>query len=176
MTLNERTYQIIIGVLVLIILVGGWFAFGKKQSSTTGSPAVAKTDTMQDTSSSMSGSEDVMGSSGSGSSMAVSGDAVSVSDQPAGDKVAVNSVYLPQMGWVAVRDSSGHVLGAARLDAGTHSDVQVDLLRNTEAGEHYQVLLYIDDGDKVYDLHKDTLLTNSDGAVAGATFTASHGD
>jgi hypothetical protein len=106
----------------------------------------------------------------------VSGEAVSVGDQPAGSYVMVKSVTLPQMGWVAVRDSSGRTLGAARFEAGTYSAVQVPLLRNTVSGEHYQVLLYIDDGDKVFDLHKDTLVMNADGSVAGTTFTALNGD
>jgi hypothetical protein len=40
----------------------------------------------------------------------------------------------------------------------------------------YQVLVYVDDGDKSFDLHKDTLVMSSDGAVSGAMFSALHGD
>lgn len=106
----------------------------------------------------------------------MSGNAVSVSDQPAGSFVTIASATLPQTGWVAVRDAAGKTLGAKRLDAGTAEAVQVPLLRNTVTGEKYQVLLYTDDGDKTFDLHKDTLVTNSDGTVAGASFTALNGD
>lgn len=90
--------------------------------------------------------------------------------------MSVSSATLSQTGWVAVRDSGGRVLGAARLDAGVHEAVQIPLLRNTVSGEHYQVLLYTDDGDKAFDLHIDALVMNSDGSIAGAAFTALNGD
>jgi len=108
--------------------------------------------------------------------MNVGGEAVSAGDQPAGSIVVVKSVTLSELGWVAVRDSNGRILGATRVDVGAHEAVQVELLRNTTTGEHYQVLLYTDDGDKAFDLHKDTIVTNSDGSVAGAAFTALNGD
>ena len=97
---------------------------------------------------------------------------MTVADQPAGSVVKIASLTLSQLGWVAIRDSKGWVLGAGRFEAGTSSNVEVVLLRNTVAGEKYQVLLYSDDGDKQYDLHKDSLVMNADASVAGATFTA----
>ncbi len=171
MTFSERTYQISIGVLVLVILVGGWWAFDKKGlpikgDATTLSEAVSQnSDAAADAT---SGTRPVTPAA----SVAVSGDAVSVQDQSAGDTVRVDSATLPHMGWVAVRDGDGRVLGAARLEAGAHTTVQVELLRATETGERYQILLYVDDGDKAFDLHKDTLLMNADGSVSGAAFTA----
>lgn len=171
MTVSERTYQAIIGVLVLALLVGAWWMFGTQRS--------AVQDTTASGSTQLSGTtpnEDTASSGSMTGGMTVSGDAVSVGDQPAGSFVVVGSATVPQMGWVAVRDSSGRVLGAARVEAGTHQAVQVELLRNTVAGEMYQVLVYVDDGDKVFDLHKDTLVMNADGAVSGAMFSALHGD
>jgi hypothetical protein len=96
---------------------------------------------------------------------------VEVADQPAGSIVAIHSVTLVKMGWVAVRDNEGRILGAARFDEGTHTGI-VELLRNTVAGNSYQVLLYVDDGDRAFDLHKDILVSESDGRVAGTTFVA----
>ena len=109
-------------------------------------------------------------------SVTMSGQAVTVVDQPAGSIVKVASVTLPDIGWVAVRDNNGRVLGARRFEAGTNENVEVILLRNTVAGEKYQVLLYVDDGDKAYDLHKDSLVMNADASVAGTTFTATAGN
>jgi len=99
-----------------------------------------------------------------------SGEEVSVADQVAGESVLIASVTLNQMGWVAVRDEDGRVLGAARLDAGSWENVTVPLLRGTTAQKSYQVLLYVDDGDRAFDLHKDILITDAGGGVAGTTF------
>jgi len=76
------------------------------------------------------------------------------------------------VGWIAVRDSNGRTLGAGRFEAGTHSNVEVPLLRTTLTGQSYQVLIYVDDGDRVFDLHSDILVTRSDGSVAGDVFSA----
>lgn len=98
-------------------------------------------------------------------------ESVSVADQPAGDTVTIASVTFTEVGWVAVRDDRGWTLGAKRFEPGTHSNVAMSLLRATEAGQRYQVLLYIDDGDGAFDLDKEILVTRSDGSVAGVTFT-----
>lgn len=171
MTFSERTYQISIGVLVLIILVGGWWALDKKGLPMKDGASTGP-DTTQQNANTANDTSNTKQSVAATSPIEVSGDAVSVQDQPAGSVVSVASATVPQTGWVAVRDENGRVLGAARLEAGSHALVQVELLRATETGGRYQVLLYVDDGDKVFDLHKDTLVINADGSVSGAAFTA----
>lgn len=96
---------------------------------------------------------------------------IAVKDQLAGSTVTVDSVTFTQTGWVAIRDDRGWTLGAARFEAGTHDAVEVPLLRATEAGQRYQALLYIDDGDGKFDLDKEILVTRSGGSVAGMTFS-----
>ncbi len=100
------------------------------------------------------------------------GESVNVADQPAGMEVKISSLSLSEMGWVGVRDSEGRVLGAGRFDAGSFKNVSVPLLRATAIGESYQVLLYADDGDRQFDLHKDVLVTGPYGGVAGTNFKA----
>lgn len=174
MTFSERTYQVIIGVLVLIIIIGGWLMFaGKASAPATESDQMASSSDM--TGAVSSGTDTTGQTSSSGATyttMPAGSDAVSVVDQSAGSNVAVKSVSLEAAGWVAVRDASGKTLGAAWFPAGTQMNVSVSLLRATVAGQRYQVLLYADNGDKQFDLHTDTLLTQSDGSVAGTTFTA----
>lgn len=177
---NERTYQIIIGVLVLIIVVGGWFAFGRTAGTgATGSTEMSTTTTRGSAGGNSTGGTATQTStsggsqaSGSASTASAGNDSVSVSDQAAGTSVAVSSVSLSEAGWVAVRDDSGRILGAAWFPAGEKSNVSVPLLRATVKGGRYQVLLYADNGDKQFDFHVDTLLMNASGAVAGTTFTA----
>lgn len=82
-------------------------------------------------------------------------EAISVTDQPAGDTVVVASITAPSSGiWVAVREirgnDLGNVLGAART-IGLHSNFQVSLLRATKPGRSYAVELYRDDAGGVFD-------------------------
>ncbi len=173
--MHDRTNQVIVGVVVVILIAGAWYvgrAQGKIPSGTTTSTA-----TVSDSDEEEAGdtSTNVKTSASSNVSLALimtRGESVAVVDQSAGPVVKVASVTLPQLGWVAVRDSKGWVLGAGRFVAGTSKNVEVILLRNTVAGEKYQVLLYSDDGDMKYDLHKDSLVMNADASVAGTTFTA----
>ncbi len=90
----------------------------------------------------------------------------------AGKQVAAASLTLSQPSWIAIRDSNGRILGAAWFPKGSHSKVTVPLLRATTAGQKYQVQLYADNGDRMFDTHADILITGAGGAVAGTTFTA----
>ena len=173
MKINEWMYQSVIGVLVIIILLLTWWIASRPGFGVY--PAVSgKTAT---TTNNVTGPSTVVKSSAStsqpSSATTVSkGDSVSISNQSASKAVMVSELNVPQQSWVAIRDSNGRILGAAWFAAGKHTKVTVPLLRSTTAGQKYQVLLYADNGDRIFDLHKDILITNSGGAVAGTTFTA----
>lgn len=172
MDMNDTGNRVIVGIVAVLLIIGAWY-LGTTFKPSSVSKSATSGENMTDTSS--SGSSGVTVSTPI-ATVTVGGEAVSVKDQPAGSFVVVESANLSQEGWVAVRDASGRTLGAARLDAGAHSAVQVELLRGTEAGQKYQVLLYADNGDKEFDLHTDTLVMNSDGSVAGASFSALSGN
>ena len=102
---------------------------------------------------------------------------VSVTDQPSGDTVTVESVTVPPPGaWVAVREvSSGgdlrNILGAVRVN-GPRSLIPVALLRATEPDRPYAVELYRDDGDGTFDPSADSVYVDFDsGAPAVARFS-----
>src|SRR3989344_3291346 len=107
--MSERIYQVIIGVLVLVVLVGGWMMVASKRdgASTTMGPVSADTATGQ-----VSGSEENaasettegLSSSSVVPSQTASGEAVAAADQAAGNSVTVQSVTLKELGWVAVMD------------------------------------------------------------------------
>lgn len=172
--MNDTGNRVIAGIVVVLLVIGAWY-LGTSFKPSTATKTTTGISTSATTAGTSSDTKTTTATSGA-TAVQVSGSAVTVKDQPAGSYVMVASVTLPQMGWVAVRDAEGRTLGAGRFDAGTYSAVQVPLLRNTVSGERYQVLLYIDDGDKVFDLRKDTLVMNSDGSVAGTNFTALNGD
>ncbi len=168
---SQRTYQIIIAILVIVILVCGWIAFHK------GSGLSVSMESATSTASNVTMAANATSSGNASQSttaytVATTTEAVSVSNQPAGMSVTVASVSVNQRDWIAIRDASGRTLGAALFSAGVHTNVTVPLLRATVAGERYQVLLYVDDGSKQFDLHKDALLIGTGGAVIGTTFTA----
>jgi hypothetical protein len=180
MDMNDTGNRVIAGIVAVLLIIGAWY-LGTifKSGPLMGTHATSTATTSGSAAGNTSGTGSITGtvtSPNSGGTVTVGGEAVSVGDQPAGSFVSVTSVSVAKTGWVAVRDASGHVLGAARVEAGTHEAVQVPLLRNIAAGQKYQVLLYTDDGDKKFDLHKDTLVMNADGTVAGASFSALNGD
>jgi len=90
---------------------------------------------------------------------------VMVQDQSAGMGVSITSMNLTRETWVAVRDSKS-ILGAGRFSPGATSGT-VKLLRATEAGKAYQVVVYVDDGDKKFDFKVDAVVPG-----VGSTFTA----
>ncbi len=85
-------------------------------------------------------------------------------DQVAGKVVTIaESKYPAEAGWVVVRDYTdgvaGWVLGAARFNTEEGlTPTAVNLLRDTVAGNSYQVVYYSDNGDKVFDLGDDLVI------------------
>ena len=171
MDMNNTGNRTIAIIVLVILIIGAWY-IGRTQPSLGGIVGtVSNTSNSAETSSANSNTSGTAETSGTGS-LAANGESVSVANQPAGATVAASSLYLSQAGWIAIRDNEGRTLGAAWFPAGTQTAASVPLLRATTAGQTYQVLLYADDGDKQFDLHKDTLITNADGSVAGTTFSA----
>lgn len=178
--LNDMPTRIAAGIVLGLLFLGGWWLIARNSMNDTaaekGSEAttVAETTTeREDGTASSPVVESVLGPISEDTPIiAGSDEALEVADQAPGMSVKVASANLVQTGWIAVRDSNGRTLGAGRFEAGAHQGVEVPLLRGTEAGQSYQVLIYVDDGDRVFDLHKDILVTRSDGSVAGDVFSA----
>ncbi|RJQ34237.1 hypothetical protein C4568_02725 [Candidatus Parcubacteria bacterium] len=170
--MSERIYQVVIGVLVLVVLVGGWMMIAGKRAkpSTTMAPVSTTEEKEEVSGEEKSDAKPSEAASPAAPSKPASGEAVKVVDQTAGKMVAVESVTLKNRGWVAIEDDKEWILGAARLEAGTHEDVEVELLRATVKGGTYKAILFVDDGDGKFDMHKDTVIKNSDGSTLSAAF------
>ena len=101
---------------------------------------------------------------------------ISVTNQPFGDTVIVESVTVPPPGvWVAVREVNGsdlgNVLGAVRV-SGPRSSISIPLLRATESGRSYAVKLYRDDDNGIFDVAVNSVYVDFDtGARVVAYFT-----
>lgn len=83
---------------------------------------------------------------------------VAVNEQAAGDSVAIARMQLDAVSWVAVRDERS-ILGAARFEAAATSG-SVPLLRATVSGAEYRVVVYRDNGDRVFDHTVDALVAD----------------
>jgi len=100
-----------------------------------------------------------------------------VAGQAAGSNVVVTNVEMPEDGWLVVHEvSDGHVgnaLGAARRDKGSYDSVNIELLRGTTPGSEYMVVLYADNGNKVFELKTDLPVVNTNGDPVMHAFTTS---
>lgn len=94
--------------------------------------------------------------------------------QTAGKSVYVKNVSLSDNAWVVVREDAagemGNILGAQWLPKGTASETTVDLLRGTVSGKKYYVVLYNDNGDRIFGTSSDLPMKNK-GSLISATFT-----
>jgi hypothetical protein len=172
---NMNRNTIITGVIALIVgVLIGWFigqSSGTPKTAMTGEKMVANID------SAMSDDKSKDGAMMEGDSMkTVDADAaVLVSDQAAGNTVTVASVETSESTWVAIREGvnggMGNILGASRIDAGASNNIVVDLLRPTMAGNDYYVVLFNDNGDRMFD-HKIDMPLSSDGVIITQTFKA----
>ncbi len=102
--------------------------------------------------------------------------AVSAGDQAPGMQVTLTAVSLEHAGWAVIHEDKsgkpGSILGAQRLDGGSHSNVVVDLLRATTAGGTYYAMLHSDNGDRTFDYKIDVPLVDGSGNPVMTRFTA----
>ncbi|MBI2048425.1 MAG: hypothetical protein HYT30_00660 [Parcubacteria group bacterium] len=100
--------------------------------------------------------------------------ALMVGDQESGSTVRVVSAEFAVPGWIVVHETQGgHVLnalGAARVDSGIHTDAVVELLRGTEPGGSYAVILYSDNGNKEFEIRGDLPIIDTEGNPVMKTF------
>ncbi len=101
---------------------------------------------------------------------------LSIVAQSAGNSVLINSITMPEDGWIVVHEIKDNIisnaLGAARRDAGQYTDISVYLLRDTQPDNEYMVVLYKDNGDKTFDLSADKPFANADGEHVMSKFIA----
>lgn len=100
--------------------------------------------------------------------------AISVEDQPPGNRVAVASASLSVSAWIAIHEDQagkpGRILGARRLDPGTWSNAEVELLRAAQPGQTYYAMLHREDGDRQFDQAKDLPIADAAGNPITASF------
>jgi hypothetical protein len=164
---------------VIVGLIVGWG--GTSTALHRGAPEDKMADKAADGVSKEDATAAVTDASGVSSDTAATGvmasgeNSVSVKDQAAGSKVAVENATLSQMSWVVVHEQTsgmpGKILGAHRYDKGMYL-AEVELLRPTVQGQTYYVMLHADDGDKEFDPTKDKPMLGADNKPIMNTFQA----
>lgn len=158
--------------MVIVLLVLAWWLFTKPQGASMGNNATTTATTTSTVGSTTTGTGTTVttGTTSATVTTSLKGESVQVDDQPAGSSVNIAKLTVTRSTWVAVRDARS-VLGARRFEPGVTSGT-IPLLRATTAGQNYTVVMYVDDGDKAFDVRKDLLVTNGTGAPVGDMFAA----
>lgn len=171
---NQTTQWILIGVGALVVIIGGWWIWSRNPQApapentgtTTGTSTGTATGTATgSTNGTATGSTSGGTSSTASMTTASSGESLSVNDQPAGGSVIIASATLVKPSWIAIKDANGWVLGASRFDGTAVANGTVSLLRATEKGKIYYAIIYVDDGDKKFDIKLDAIVTAGGTAV-----------
>ena len=149
---SNTTNWVIIGAVVVVLLLGGVWLMQRStdESMDSGTPTTG-------TNTGGNGTTPTTGTGTTPITTSAEGEKITVDNQAAGVSVRIASMNLTRETWVAVRDERS-ILGAGRFAAGTASG-SVELLRGTEAGKSYSVVVYIDNGNRAFDLTGDELVT-----------------
>jgi len=179
---RENNKLIIVAIVSLIVGVAlGAVMFGSKASDTPKSTMKDDDGVMSDTSNSdtaVLGDTDTRTSptiQDSGvTAVKIGGSTLTVTDQVSGGTVLIDSVLLAKDAWVVVHEDRdgmiGNILGAQYLQAGSYESVIVTLLRDTMPETRNYVTIYIDDGDRLFDYKKDSMVTNESGGPIAVAF------
>lgn len=103
-------------------------------------------------------------------------ESVTVEDQIGGETVMVKMSGMTSDRWIAVHEldetgNPGWVLGASLFRKGA-TEGTVELIRGTEAGKKYSVVIHSEDGDGAFSLRLDLPVLRADGSLVASTFTA----
>lgn len=177
---KTTTNWIIAGLVALVVIIGGGWLIARERSGTmadanatsTGATSSEETTASENTNPTKSPSTKPSARVANPTTSA-SGEMVTVNDQPAGSTVVVGDVTVSKPTWVAVRDSRPWYLGW-KLVKSSEQNVSVPLQRATAAGESYEVVLFVDNGDGTFAIHGgDMLVTSANGsAPVSSTFKA----
>jgi len=150
MDTSNTTNWIIIGAVAVVLILGGWWLFMGKPDDGKGAVVTTTGTDVPATGTTVVPPAPV-------TTTTASGETITVQNQAAGASAMISGMNLTRESWVAVRDAKS-ILGAGRFAAGATSGT-VKLLRSTVKGETYQVVVYVDDGDKKFDFKIDALVS-----------------
>lgn len=142
-----KTWQWVVTVVIIIVLV----ILGYNMFKGSSTPTTSNTDDTTPTSS---------------TAIKSNVNSISVLDQAPGNIVYVSSVQFAKPGFVVIKKNNngtpGDVIGYKYFDKGIYPG-QITLTTPTIDGDMYYAVLHLDDGDKKFDLNKDTVIKDASG-------------
>ena len=178
---KQTTNWIIAGLVALVVIIGGGWLIARERSGTMAGANATSTESVSKTSGTAAENPNPAPTPSpstaskpavSNPTSAASGETIAVADQPAGSSVSIADANLAKPSWIVIRGTNGWALGAAWFYK-SGKNLTVPLVRKTVAGEMYQAVIYVDDGNKKLELHGgDTLVTDTQGAPVASTFKA----
>ncbi|QQS22594.1 hypothetical protein IPM19_03105 [bacterium] len=168
---QKTNKHLIEGLIALVLIIGlGWLVLRSRNAS-------APTETTNTQNSQQPATQTPAPTNTTpATNQLASNDSVAVSTQSDNTKVVyIDNVNLSKPGFVVITtegpDDAVKVIGTSKLiTAGEKQDLQITLSNHIlDSSINYSVLLYQDNGDKVFNIKTDTLLT---GKNSSATFIA----
>lgn len=170
-TLSDTQKMIIVGVVAFVLGFGASYVWLGNVQNGNGTPRNGAATTTNATSTATTTNTGSVNTNNSTLNKA----GLSVKDQKPGSQVVVSMAHFDEPGWTVVYEYNqgalGRVLGAQLFDKGDHPGV-VMLLRPTVVGSTYAVVTSMDDGDRRFDLAKDTPIKDASGNPIMVTFLA----
>lgn len=152
-----KTWQWVVTVAVIIVLVILGYNMFKGSSNTPVTPVDESTTT------------------GTDATATNSVNSIMVADQAPGNIVYISSVQLSKPGYVVIHKDNkgmpGDVIGYKYFDKGIYPG-QITLTSPTVNGRTYYAMLHSDDGDKKFDITKDLPIKNAAGNIIIKPFKA----
>jgi len=158
-TNQNNNLHIIEGLIAIVLLAGiVWFLANGNKASAPTQDVFTTNQNYQDPTTPITPSD-----SSTATNQPSGNDVVVVSDQAAGSKsVTVDNAVLSKAGFIVISYAKDgkFVLGASKLlTAGTKQDLEIPLTKAMDKTNAYVAQIYVDDGDKVFNINKDKSLS-----------------
>ena len=166
---KNNNLHIIEGLIAIVLLAGiVWFLTkGNEASAPTQNDYMTNQNYQQPTDST------VPATSTPATNQPTGKDIVVVSDQAVGSKsVTVDNAILSKAGFIVITYAKDgkQVLGSSKLlTAGTKQDLEITLTKALDKANSYIAQIYVDDGDKVFNINKDKSLAAITSPAIGYT-------
>ena len=171
-----KTKHYIIILIIVIVLAGGAWWWSHKKTTPTDTTNNTQTEQTNQKNNTSDKDDEIIGQPAT--NQLASSDSIAVSDQAkVATSVTIDNVNISKASFIVItipgkNGATDQIIGTSGLvSPGMKQDLEVNLKAGTKLDSNieYTALLYADDGDKKFNVAKDTKLS---GPTASSTFSA----